>query len=95
MHTNREVDKYGAPTPNANQKSEVTLRVSQRVAANIVKFGLTMEPVPTDPDEIGADPQHRGGAVPNIMVCHETLGNSFRDDGYAPTKPFAWLALVA
>ena len=61
-------DKYGAPDKSDRQKGENTLKTAQQVAALMVMYCDVEEPVPVDPEEIGADPLNRGGSVPNIMV---------------------------
>ena len=63
------------------------LKTSQRVAANIAKYKLFEDPINVEPEAIGADRVNRMGSTPNIMVCHQVLAESFKKDGYDPSKP--------
>ena len=75
-----------APPPAAGAQ-EGDLKTSQRVAANLLHYRMNEEPIHVDCDEIGADWCNRMGSQPNILVCHQVLARSFKNDGYDPTKP--------
>ena len=55
---------FGAPNLTAKQDQSKQLKTSQRVAASIVKYSICDEAVEVPVDEIGADPNNRGGATP-------------------------------
>jgi len=78
---------FGAPDITDHQDQFKMLKTSQRVAANMVKYGVCDDPIEIEPDCIGADRQNRGGATPNITVCRENIGASFKKDGCDKSKP--------
>ena len=62
---------YGVPMTSQyslNQDPAKRLKTSQKVAATIVKYGTTDDPVHIDADTIGADELNRNGSIPNIQV---------------------------
>eukprot|EP00959_Pyramimonas_sp_CCMP1952_P078642 1643767-Pyramimonas_sp.AAC.1 len=85
-------DKFGAPKPNANQRSDVVLKTSQQVAASMVKYGVVDKPVHVDPNEFGADPQNRSGATPNIQVIRNTIVAGIQQHGFDPNRPLPGIA---
>ena len=73
------LEKIGAPDKTSDQDHAKVLKTSQRVAANMVKYGECDEPIAIDPDELGADMMNQGGAVPNINVCREKHRSKLQD----------------
>ena len=84
--------KIGAPDKTSDQDQAKVLKTSQRVAANMVKYGECDEPLAIDPDELGADMMNRAGAVPNISVCRENIGQSFKAHGFDKNRPMPGIA---
>ena len=73
--------------PNPYLCSSGDLKTSQQVAANIAKYKLFEDLINVEPEAIGADWVNRMGSTPNITVCHQVLPESFKKDGYEPSKP--------
>ena len=64
-----------------------TSKTSVRVAATIEKYKIHDSPIHIDPEQIGADWTNRMGSTPNIAIVHNVLAESFKKDGYDPSKP--------
>ena len=86
--------KFAPPAATQEQDAPKVLKTSQRVAANMVKYALCREPIEVPPDELGCDKCNRGGSIPNIVVCRENIGRSFKDDGFDKAKPPAGIVKV-